>query len=442
MGSPVGTIRTFELGKQYRIGALRDSERTFREAAAAAAAQPFRALTRRGRALDDDNSLWAVRDVTLDINPGESVGLIGRNGAGKTTLLKLLSRVTTPTAGRAAIYGRVSSLLEVGTGFHQELTGRENIWLNGAILGMRRREIEGKLDEIVEFAEVERFVDLPLKRYSTGMQMRLAFSIAAAVEPDILLVDEVLAVGDASFQKKCLGKMEEVEAAGRTVVFVSHSASAVLRLCKRVVLLDKGRVLEDGPAAAVVHHYLDAGGQIAERSWTRENAPGDDVARLLGVRVRNGAGEVAEALDIREDIFVEVEYEQLVSSAKVAANLHFFNEEGICLFIVNDSTDERWRDTQRPAGVIRCTCRIPGNLLAEGTVYVHAAVTTLNPQTVHALEHDAVAFQVVDSLDGNTARGEYASDLPGVVRPKLDWSISYADGAGTVPARLVPSTRD
>ncbi len=262
------------LGKQYRIGGRQERYRTLRDSLVGAAAAPFRRASRllrgqAGSAAHMDETIWALKDVSLRISPGETVGIIGRNGAGKSTLLKILSRITEPTEGYADIYGRVGSLLEVGTGFHPELTGRENIALNGAILGMKRREIARKFDEIVAFAEVERFIDTPVKHYSSGMYLRLAFAVAAHLEPEILLVDEVLAVGDAAFQKKCLGKMGAVANEGRTVLFVSHSMSAILNLCRTACWLDGGRIRQHGAAAEVVQSYLSEGVTGQERDLTR-----------------------------------------------------------------------------------------------------------------------------------------------------------------------------
>jgi lipopolysaccharide transport system ATP-binding protein len=435
-GAP-GAIVAEKLGKRYRIGAIR-AERTFREALSSVGTAPFRTMSRSfggtSPARESAENIWALRDASFVIDPGETVGLIGRNGAGKSTLLKILSRITTPTTGRAAIYGRVGSLLEVGTGFHMELTGRENVMLNGAILGMSRREVAAKFDEIVDFADIERFIDVPLKRYSSGMQMRLAFSVAASLEPEILLVDEVLAVGDANFQRKCLGRMEEVSSSGRTIVFVSHNVSAVLRLCRRVIMLEQGSVVADGPATAVVRSYLDEGvGRSAERLWG-ERTNGDDVATLRAVRVVDSVGEISESIDIRNDIFISVEYDRHDTSLDTSVNLHFFNDEGICLFVSNDSTSADVASLQIAAkGRVRSVCRIPGNFLAEGTVYVHAAVSSYNPTRVHAYEADAVAIQVIDSMASGTARGAYANDLPGVVRPFLDWRIHINDDSH-VPA--------
>ncbi len=248
-------IRVENLGKQYQIGSKAKHYSTFRESIVNSLRKPIDLLS--GKTKVKKNTFWALQDLNFEINPGEVVGIIGRNGAGKSTLLKILSRITEPTAGRAELYGRVGSLLEVGTGFHPELTGRENIFLNGAILGMKREEIAKKFDEIVDFAEVEQFIDTPVKRYSSGMYMRLAFAIAANLEPEILVVDEVLAVGDAEFQKKCLGKMDDISKGGRTVLFVSHNMGTILQLCRSCILLDKGKVIAEGAPASIVEKYYN-----------------------------------------------------------------------------------------------------------------------------------------------------------------------------------------
>ncbi len=277
-------IHVENIGKQYRIGASQARYRTFRESIGQAFAAPFRRLGRllRGEAYgakDMEKAFWALKDVTFDVKPGEVVGIIGRNGAGKSTLLKILSRITEPTEGYAEIRGRIGSLLEVGTGFHHELSGRENIYLNGAILGMNRSEIDDRFDRIVEFAEIERFIDTPVKHYSSGMFVRLAFAVAAHLEPEILLVDEVLAVGDASFQKKCMGKMGEVASEGRTVLFVSHNMGAIVSLCNRCILIEDGRIIKDGEVNDVASYY-----QSTLYSST------DDVSDLTNVE-RYGSGK-------------------------------------------------------------------------------------------------------------------------------------------------------
>src|SRR5437660_2645129 len=246
-------IKVESLSKRYRIGTL--GHTSLRDAVASAVRSPLRSL--RGKNGSDENTIWALKDVSFEVEPGEVVGIIGRNGAGKSTLLKILSRITKPTEGQVALKGRVGSLLEVGTGFHSELTGRENVFLNGAVLGMTRREIENKFDEIVAFAETEQFLDTPVKHYSSGMTVRLAFAVAAHLEPEILMIDEVLAVGDIAFQKKCLGKMNEVSRGGRTVLFVSHNMAAVENLCRTGVVLNRGEVAFQGSAKEAVHYYLN-----------------------------------------------------------------------------------------------------------------------------------------------------------------------------------------
>lgn len=424
--SAPAAIRTDGLSKQYLTGRTGGMfrYRSLRE--------ELSGVFRRRRDGDrEDRTIWALDDVSFRIGEGEAVGVIGRNGAGKSTLLKILSGITPPTSGRAEVRGRVGSLLEVGTGFHSELTGRENIFLSGAVLGMRRAEIRRKVDQIVEFSGVERYIDTPVKRYSSGMYLRLAFAVAAHLEPEILLVDEVLAVGDAEFQKKCLGRMAEIGATGRTVVFVSHSMPAILRLCDRVILLDGGKLVADGPSQEVIRTYLDSGlGTAAVREWPDvDQAPGDEVARLKAVRVRDDTGKVTEEIDITRPIDVEIDYWHLTRdpSLRPFANLIFFNEEGVCLFRSSDFVNREWADTPRRPGVVRARCRIPGNFLAEGRVYVLATVSTANPNVVHAVEHDAVAFQVVDRTSGEGVRGEFANEWLGVVRPMLDWTIEHQD---------------
>src|SRR5437588_6981845 len=291
-------VRVENVGKRYRIGALPAGYMTFREALGDALAAPLRRL--RGANGSRHETLWALSDVNLEVRRGEMLGVIGHNGAGKSTLLKLLSRITRPTAGEGEIYGRVGSLLDVGTGFHPDLTGRENVFLNGAILGMRKAEIETKFDDIVAFSELEKFIETPVKFYSSGMYVRLAFSVAAHLEPEILIMDEVLAVGDAAFQQKCLDKMHEIRQQGRTIFFVSHNMPAVTRLCRRVLLMQQGQITADGAAQEVVNTYLSSSWNIgAERVWTNEEAPGNAVVRLRRVRACNEAGETTAVADIR-----------------------------------------------------------------------------------------------------------------------------------------------
>jgi len=432
MSLPV--IRVENLSKQYIIGVSDQRQRTIREAIVDALSGPFRQLRQGRKDVSEEEILWALKDINFEIHAGDIVGLIGHNGAGKSTLLKLLARITEPTTGRIEIRGRVASLLEVGTGFHPELTGRENVLLNGVILGMSRREILRKFDEMVEFAEIERFIDTPVKRYSSGMYLRLAFAVAAHLEPEILIIDEVLAVGDASFQKKCLAKIQDVAQEGRTVLFVSHSMESVTRLCPRAILLSQGRILADGPALELVSAYLQANvGITPEVEWKDpRTAPGNDVTRLRAVRIRDDRGATSDTLDIRRPVALEMEYDVLESGHVLAPNFHVFDEEGKHVFITLD-LDPEWRRKPRPAGHYVSTAWIPGNFLAEGRLTVGAAVSTLDPIVTHFYERDVVGFQVVDSLEGDSSRGDYPLAIPGAVRPLLQWETSYTSNGRYSP---------
>jgi lipopolysaccharide transport system ATP-binding protein len=424
-------ITVSRVSKRYRIGSRDSRHDTLVRQTMAVLKTPLRNLRRLRRLShfedgDSPDVIWALRDVSLEIKEGEVVGVIGRNGAGKSTLLKLLTRICEPTSGRIEIRGRVSSLLEVGTGFHQELTGRENTYLNGALLGMSKRELDRKFEQIVDFAGVERFIDTPIKRYSSGMKVRLAFSVAAHLEPEVLLVDEVLAVGDARFQRKCLNKMEGVGKEGRTVVFVSHNMPAITRLCPRAVLLDAGRVTADGPAAAVAGQYLaDGGATGACREWDPAAAPGAEVARLRAVRVLDSEGQLAVAVDIRDPVVVEMEYEVLQPGYRLMPNFHFYTEDGMIAFQTHD-IDPAWMGRPRPSGRHNTSVVVPGNLLNEGTMFVSAGMQTMEPTIPQFFEPDAVAFQVVDGFEGQgAARGDHGGKIYGAVRPKLEWSSRW-----------------
>lgn len=366
--------------------------------------------------------LWALRDISFDVVEGETVALIGNNGAGKSTLLKILSRIIKPTSGEAVLHGRTGSLLEVGTGFHRELSGRENIFLNGAVLGMKRAEIEKKFDEIVEFSEIEQFLDTPIKFYSSGMYMRLAFAVAAHLEPEILMVDEVLAVGDLAFQRKCLNKMRDVSEHGRTVIFVSHNMQAVTRLCSRAIWIDHGHIRQDAPAKEVVSNYLNSQTETAsEKFWDdAEDAPGNEIVRLRSVRVIDENGMADSAFDIRSPIFIEISYQVLQSEQILMPSFQLYNEESICVFTSHD-LDETWRGQRRTRGFYTSRARIPANYLSEGNFFVSVSAATFEPHVVHFNERDAAAFIVTDSLEGNSARGDFAGQMDGVVRPVLEW---------------------
>jgi lipopolysaccharide transport system ATP-binding protein len=440
MNSEENVIKVEGLHKHYRIGLKEKMHDSFLVATLDFFKSPltnyrkYRSLYRfddikldqqAGLNNDSDNVIWALKDVSFKVKQGEVLGIIGNNGAGKTTLLKVLSKITTPSYGRAEIHGKISSLLEVGTGFHPELTGRENIYLNGTILGMRKREIDRKFDEIVDFSGVEKFIDTPVKRYSVGMKVRLGFSVAAFLEPDILVIDEVLAVGDSDFQKKCLQKMESVGKHGRTVLFVSHNMQMITRLCSRAILLERGQIKDDGPADKVVASYLTYGRlSSSERVWeNKQESPGGDVARLLAVRVKDENGHILQSFDIRKPIGIEMEYEVLKSGYSLLPHYNIFNEGGEWLFTTID-TDQNWRG-RRPAGSYTATAWIPGNFLSEGLIFVQSSLFTLEPRTVQFKPRDVVSFQVVDSLDGNTARGEWPGTMKGAVRPLLKWTNEY-----------------
>jgi lipopolysaccharide transport system ATP-binding protein len=370
--------------------------------------------------------VWALRDINLEVQQGEILGIIGRNGAGKSTLLKLLSRVTAPTTGSIKTKGRIASLLEVGTGFHPELTGRENIYMNGAILGMRRHEIARKLEEIVEFSGCEKYIDTPVKRYSSGMTVRLGFAVAAYLECEILIVDEVLAVGDMEFQKKCLDKLSDVSTGGRTVFFVSHNMSAIARLCPRVVLIANGQLSADGPAAEITSEYLSLGRKsTAEISWEDSSTPPQsDVASLISVRICNENLETTETASVSERVGIQLTFDVHRDGNVLVPNFPVHNDEGVCVFHLSDTSPE-WFRKPRPRGRYSITGWIPAHFMAEGAFTVGAALTTISPLQVHFFVPEVLRFYVVDTGDGITARGDYLGAFPGVVRPKINWDCTF-----------------
>jgi lipopolysaccharide transport system ATP-binding protein len=407
------------LAKRYRIGELHSAYGTLRDSFAAG----IRRFVRRDHKPHYDE-IWALRDVSFEVAEGEVLGVVGRNGAGKSTLLKILTRITTPTEGRATIRGHVGSLLEVGTGFHPELTGRENVFLNGAVLGMKRREIAAKFPEIVEFAGVEQFVDTPVKRYSSGMSVRLAFAVAAHLEPEILLVDEVLAVGDAEFQRRCLGRMEDLSDSGRTVIFVSHQMQAVSQLCDRALLLEKGRIVNEGPANEVVARYLQTvGGSGSELSPAGlAAAHSDDLVRLRSARVVLEDGSLADAVDVRSPVGIEIGFTVLRQGVPVFPKIKLFDRQGDVVFNAID-TSPRWQEPSEPGDYVS-TAWIPGNLLNEGLTSVEVGVCSARGSKfhAHAAARDAVSFHVQDPGEGDSARGHMAGQWKGVVRPLLEWT--------------------
>lgn len=354
-------IRVKNLSKQYYIGGQQQPYTTLRDSLVSAARAPFKAFRRNNKA--EENSFWALQDVSFDVMPGEVIGIIGRNGAGKSTLLKILSRITEPTKGRVEIYGRVSSLLEVGTGFHAELTGRENIYLNGAILGMRRADINRKFDEIVEFAEVEKFIDTPVKFYSSGMHVRLAFAVAAHLEPEILIIDEVLAVGDAAFQKKCLGKMGSAAAGGRTVLFVSHNMPVVRQLCSRGVLMQQGTVAKIGSIGEVIQGYtqdISVGG--AEASF---DAAPNERASILKIRIVDKNGNPSTRIAHTEPFTTEIEY--VVNEPLVVDRLWWViaRSDGTDISISGEEDALNYSDAVREPGRYLARVTFPEGILNE-----------------------------------------------------------------------------
>jgi lipopolysaccharide transport system ATP-binding protein len=408
------------IAKRYWIG-REERYRTFRDTLAEIARAPFGRLAspRNSPAGTEDRKpeLWALKDVSLEIRHGEVLGIIGRNGSGKSTLLKILSRITKPTEGRAEIRGRVGTLLEVGAGFHPELTGRENIFLNGSILGMTRREIELKFDEIVEFAECGRMLDTPLKRYSSGMYVRLAFAVAAHLETEILLVDEVLAVGDAAFQKKCLGKISDAAVHGRTVLFVSHNMIAVDGLCTRAICLHDGKVVLQGPPGVVTSRYL--------KNWLPSlkevvyhdinTAPGNEIVRLHRAGARPGDGYSKERITVRTPFVVEFEYWKLEAHNFLSLAAEVFNDHGINVF-----STVMVADTAVRAGLWRSAFTVPAELMNNGTYRVRLVVFQGGiGRTVAADWPDVVTFEIHDVT--SELRGDYYDFWPGAVRPSLEW---------------------
>lgn len=368
---------------------------------------------------------WALKEVNFEIKRGDRVGIIGRNGAGKSTLLKILSRITDPTTGRVTIDGRVASLLEVGTGFHPELTGRENIFLNGAILGMNRVEIRAKFDEIVAFAEVEKFLDTPVKHYSSGMYVRLAFAVAAHLEPEILIVDEVLAVGDAQFQKKCLGKMEDVSKnEGRTILFVSHNMHVISALCSQAILLNGGRIVESGGSVDILNRYvLGSEGKNSYKKWDGKDRPGNDIVRLNSVRMIDSAESSTDSFLINREIGIEMNYEVLEDNHVLWLGHNLHNSEGINVFDTHSVASEMYTKPHAK-GIYRSVAWIPANLLPEGTFIVSSAAFNHSERKIHFHEKDAVIFSIIDTYDGTSARGLTTAHFSGVVRPKLEWDIT------------------
>ncbi|OGO36118.1 MAG: hypothetical protein A2W35_19295 [Chloroflexi bacterium RBG_16_57_11] len=442
-------IRVEDLGKWYRLGAgvgagrPRQDYRTLREVLASTISAPFRRNSpgkepaRLGPppSQPDDEFIWALRNVSFTVSKGQVIGVIGRNGAGKSTLLKILSRVTEPTEGYAEVHGRVGSLLEVGTGFHPELTGRENIYLNGAILGMKRLEIDGKFDEIVDFSGVDKFIDTPVKRYSSGMYLRLAFAVAAHLEPEILVVDEVLAVGDAEFQRKCLGKMSDVAQEGRTVLFVSHNMSAILHLTEETIVLDKGHVAHRSATPEAVDYYMSSGlAQVGERIWSMDDVPPDAAPfRPLSMRLKNRLGRVVDAVRSTEPLTLEVEYvlDAPITGLRVGFYLTTARGEYVWASFDTDNQAQFEAYPVRQAGRTISRCTIPPDILNEGRYFLGVNASAYRVRR-YFQDEQALSFTV----DATDAPGSQWPELRmGPVRPRLAWEIETE--SQLTPALLV-----
>lgn len=370
--------------------------------------------------------VWSLRDVDFEIEQGSAVGIVGGNGAGKSTLLKILSRVTSPTTGGFKVKGRIASLLEVGTGFHPELTGKENIFLNGAILGMRKNEIKRKFDEIVDFAGVERYIDTPVKRYSSGMYVRLAFAVAAHLESEILIVDEVLAVGDAEFQKKCLGKMKDVsENGGRTVLFVSHNMEAVSRLCNKGLFIKKGQVAFSGGAETAISKYLDSEVGIGPQKKFNNYWVSDSI-KLLEVRVVNEEEQLTSSLSYHEDIGIEIQYE-VKKATSFTHSLNVFDNGGTYIFSTHDITNVG-KDFERSPGRYKATAWIPKKLLKEGSYRIGFAFISYSPfEVIGKHEVNLVGFNTFIDLERPSIRSYYAGHIAGTVMPDVNWSLQQLE---------------
>lgn len=423
-------IKVENLSKQYRIGASQATYATLRESVTNVIFAPFRRikpLTNGNRrnpqaAIRNPqaNFIWALKDVSFDVTAGEVVGVIGRNGAGKSTLLKILSRITEPTAGGVDLGGRVGSLLEVGTGFHAELTGRENTYLSGAILGMKKAEIDRKFDEIVSFAEVEQFIDTPVKHYSSGMYLRLAFAVAAHLEPEILLIDEVLAVGDYAFQQKCIKKAGQVAGDGRTVLIVSHNLAILSEVAKTAIWIDQGRVRETGPLHSVVQAYV-VSGCANTGQWQAESPPPDVAAFVSGIRVRQGMNESSGEVMIDQPFEIELAYTIRRGMSFCRVGVLLANSIGIIILSTAEPDDPAITPIGREPGEYRTRVTLPAWLLAPDTYFL---TPHIDDAPLHRLftADQACSFAVVE----NAQRGVAHYYRPGVIAPKLPWSLSRA----------------
>jgi lipopolysaccharide transport system ATP-binding protein len=423
------------LGKRYRIGAAQTKFRygMFRDVLVDTFTAPVRYVKSLGKgsgngsSSSNQNFIWALKDISFDLDEGRVLGIVGRNGAGKSTLLKILSRVTEPTEGTVSVRGRVGSLLEVGTGFHPELTGRENIYMNGAILGMKRSEIDAKFDEMVEFSEVSQFIDTPVKRYSSGMYLRLAFAVAAHLEPEILVVDEVLAVGDAEFQRKCLGKMNDVAQEGRTVLFVSHNMSAILRLTQEAIVLKKGQLIKRAPTPEAVDFYLASGqAESGERSWEPDEIPVSSAPfRPICLRLKDRTGKIVDTVRSTEPVTIEWEYQLDAPVTGLRVGMYLNTMRGEYVFTAFDTDDAKQYEEfgARQAGRYVSRCDIPADFFNEGRYSLGVNASSFGVRR-YFMDENALSF----SVDISGAPGTQWPEIrQGPIRPRLDWKIEKLD---------------
>jgi len=426
------TIRIEHLSKEYRLGQIGGG--TLREdlnrwwAKARRLPDPTLKIGQMDHGNRQGERIWALQDVSFEVEQGKVLGIIGRNGAGKSTLLKILSRITAPTSGEIKVKGRVASLLEVGTGFHPELTGRENIYLNGAILGMHQSEIDHKFDEIVAFSEVQQFIDTPVKRYSSGMYVRLAFAVAAHLEPEILVVDEVLAVGDAEFQRKCLGKMSDVARSGRTVLFVSHNMSAVARLTEETIVLNKGRLVFYDQTPRAIDYYMSSGfAQVGERCWeAHEIPPGAAPFRPLGLRICDARGQISESVRSTEPLMIEFRYrlDAPISGLRVGLYLQTARGETVLTSFDTDDAPQFEAYRSREAGEYVSRCEIPADFLNEGRYVLGVNASSYRVRR-YFQDEQALSF----SVDATGAPGSHWTEVRmGLIRPRLTWEIANQRG--------------
>ena len=425
-------IKVQNISKRYRIGSIEQKHDTLVGKTISLLKSPFknylniRKLTAFKNNLDSD-ILWALKDINFEIKRGEILGLIGGNGAGKSTLLKILSKIVYPTSGNISTSGKIGSLLEVGTGFHPDLTGRENVYLNGTLLGMSKKDVDYKFESIVDFSGIEKHIDTPVKRYSSGMKVRLAFAVAAHLEPEILLIDEVLAVGDADFQKKCLGKMDEISKQGRTIIFVSHSMPAILRLCTRVILLEKGKLISDGKPNDIVLRYLNKDNKVSfKKFWNNSKfQPGNEFVKLCSVEaITLGNEDTTGGFDITKKIGIQITYKIISEKYVITPNISVFNDRYDLIF---NAIDTQKRDRVK-VGNYKSIAWIPGNFLSEGKIYIDVLLISMSHKISirHIQEEKIISIDVVDYGNSGSAKGDFTGEWGGFVRPLLNWDNHFS----------------